>query len=397
MARRRFQDPKPKREGNYWYLRVWQDVFVGGVRTRRRQRIKIAPASTLEREAKKIAAEMLRPVNQGLVTVGSAVNFTEYVDSTYIPTVLPLLAKTTQESYKVRIRKYLKPSFGASCLRDLSPLTLQRYFSAMASQGIAYPSVLKLRDALSSILRSAVQYDFLVKNPLDGLRLPPDKRGRRSKPFISPEQFDTLLQFVAEPYATMLYTAVWTGLRVSELIGLKWRCIHIDSISIDQRYFRGDWSAPKSAASAATIGVSPEVIARIHRLKDLTVDVKAGNAVRNYKLVKSSNPDDLVFQSVKEGKPMRDNNILKRFIKPAAHRVGISFVNWQCLRTSHATWLVQAGADPKSVQGQMRHSRISTTMDIYAQIVPAAQRQAITKLSEFVNESVPKPVPTLVQ
>jgi site-specific recombinase XerD len=94
---------------------------------------------------------------------------------------------------------------------------------------------------------------------------------------------------------------------------------------------------------------------------------------------------------------MRDNNILKRFIKPAAHRVGLSFVNWQCLRTSHATWLVQAGADPKSVQGQMRHSRISTTMDIYAQIVPAAQRQAITKLSEFVNESVPKPVPILVQ
>jgi hypothetical protein len=47
-----------------------------------------------------MAAEMLRPVNQGLVTVGSAVNFTEYVDATYIPTVLPLLAKTTQESYK---------------------------------------------------------------------------------------------------------------------------------------------------------------------------------------------------------------------------------------------------------------------------------------------------------
>jgi integrase len=195
----------------------------------------------------------------------------------------------------------------------------------------------------------------------------------------------------------MLYTAVWTGFRVSELIGLKWRCIHLDSISIDQRYFRGDWSAPKSAASAAAIGVSPGVIARIHRLKALTVNVKAGNAMRNYKLVKSSNPDDLVFQSVKEGKPMRDNNILNRFIKPTANKVGLSFVNWQCLRTSHATWLVQAGADPKSVQGQMRHSRISTTMDIYAQIVPAAPRQAIAKLSEFVNESVPKPVPTLVQ
>jgi integrase len=241
-----------------------------------------------------------------------------------------------------------------------------------------------MRDALSSVLRSAVP-EFLVKNPLDGLRLPRDKRGRRSKPFISPEQFNSLVQLVPEPYSTMLYVSVWTGLRVSELIGLKWRCIHRDSISVDERYFRGDWSAPKSTASAATIGVSPEVIARILRLKSLTVEIRAGLAVREYKLVKSDGPDDLVFQSVKDGKPMRDNNILKRFIKPAAYRVGLPFVNWRCLRTSHATWLVQAGADPKSVQRQMRHSRISTTMDIYAQIVPAAQRQAIEKLSEFAK------------
>jgi hypothetical protein len=60
---------------------------------------------------------------------------------------------------------------------------------------------------------------------------------------------------------------------------------------------------------------------------------------------------------------MNDQNILKRHLQPAARKLGLPFVNWRCLRTSHATWLVQAGADPKSVQGQMRHSRISTTMD----------------------------------
>ena len=75
-----------------------------------------------------------------------------------------LLARTTQDSYDSIIGKYLKPSFGAACLRDLSPLTLQRYFSAMTSQGIAYPSVLKIRDALSSILRSALQYERLAVN-----------------------------------------------------------------------------------------------------------------------------------------------------------------------------------------------------------------------------------------
>jgi len=49
---------------------------------------------------------------------------------------------------------------------------------------------------------------------------------------------------------------------------------------------------------------------------------------------------------------MNDENILKRHLQPAARELGLPFVNWRCLRTSHATWLVQAGADPKSVQGQ---------------------------------------------
>jgi integrase len=261
---------------------------------------------------------------------------------------------------------------------------LQQYFSAMAGN-TSYPTISKIRDALSSILRSAVDCDYLNKNPIEGLRLPPDKRPKQSKPTITPEQFNALVELVPEPYATMLHLAVWTGLRVSEVIGLKWRCIHADSITIEERYCRGDWSVPKTAASAATIGVSPEVVARILRLKILTVEIRAGRGTREYKLVKSADPDSLVFQSVKDGKPMNDQNVLKRHIQPAARKLGLPFVNWRCLRTSHATWLVQAGADPKSVQGQMRHSRISTTMDIYAQIVPASQRRALEQLSEFAK------------
>jgi integrase len=88
---------------------------------------------------------------------------------------------------------------------------------------------------------------------------------------------------------------------------------------------------------------------------------------------------------------MNDQNILKRHIQPAARKLGLSFVNWRCLRTSHATWLIQAGADPKSVQGQMRHSRISTTVDIYAQIVSAAQRRALEQLAVFANPGAENP------
>jgi integrase len=106
--------------------------------------------------------------------------------------------------------------------------------------------------------------------------------------------------------------------------------------------------------------VDAHVIQRIERLKSMEVVVRAGHASRRYRLVKSDGPDDLVFQSVKKGAPMRDNNILVRHIKPAARNLNIGWVNWLVLRRSCATWLQQAGVDVKDAQGIMRHSRAST-------------------------------------
>jgi len=113
------------------------------------------------------------------------------------------------------------------------------------------------------------------------------------------------------------------------------------------------------------------------------------------KSLKSDRPADLVFQSVQTA--MRDNNILSRHIKPAARQLGLPWINWRCLRTSHATWIVEAGANPKDVQGQMRHSRISTTMDIYAQFVPESQRRALATMSAMVESRTSKPIVPMPQ
>ena len=84
---------------------------------------------------------------------------------------------------------------------------------------------------------------------------------------------------------------------------------------------------------------------------------------------------------MRDGQPLRDNNILSRFIKPAARAIGLPWVNWRSLRTSHATWLKMVGADVKDAQAQMRHSRASTTLDIYQQFVPESQQRVVEKLS----------------
>lgn len=386
VARRRFQDPTPQIRGQWWVLRYWEDSFIAGKKKRIQRRVRLAPARMNPREVRKLAVEHLRPLNQGLEVIGSATNFQLYVENTYQPVILPLLAKSTRDRYEGVIKNYLLPEFGALCLRELTHLSLQRYFSNMATSKLAHESRDKIRDVLSSILASAVQYGLLVRNPAENLRLPAPKIGRRRiKPYVTPEQFETLLAAIPEPYQTMVFVALYTGLRISELAGLRWNDIHADSLTVDERYCRGDWGAPKSAASNATIPVNRAVIERIHRLKLLTVEVRAGRGKRRYKVVKASEPGDLVFQSVARGLAIRDNNILVRYLKPAGRRLGMPWLNWRCLRTSHATWLKLAGADIKDAQAQLRHSRASTTLDIYQQFVPESQRRVVDGLSRLVQ------------
>jgi integrase len=380
MARRRYQKPSPRIEGKQWVLYYWGDVFENGERSRKKQRHVLGPSDLPTREAEKIRDEFLRPMNQGLVSIGSATKLGDYVESIYKPVVLPTMAKSTRDRAVSVYANYLQPAFGEICLRDITSLVVQRFVSGMAGWKLGQESKDKIRDVLSSVMGSAVQYGLLIKNPVEGVRLPTAKSGKRSKPYITQPQFTLLLELVQEPYASMLYVAAYTGLRVSEVVGLKWRNVRADSISVEERYCRGDWGAPKSAASNAEIPVNHLVIERIERLKSLTVEVKAGCAVRRYPAVRCSGPDDLVFQSVTKGAPMRDNNILVRHIKPAAKALGLPFVNWQVLRRSFAMLLKKSGADIKDAQGLMRHSKASTTMDVYMQFDSVSQRKVVDGL-----------------
>jgi hypothetical protein len=74
-----------------------------------------------EREVRKVAAEYLRPLNQEMQSIGSATNFTHYVQQTYMPVVMPLMARSTRDRSEGVLENYLLPTFGGFSLRDLTP------------------------------------------------------------------------------------------------------------------------------------------------------------------------------------------------------------------------------------------------------------------------------------
>ena len=386
MARRRYQKPTPERRGNQWTILVREDVVENGQRRRKVKRVALGPSTLTRAESERARDDYLADINQAQVGIGGAILFRDFA-RVYERNILQTLASTTRDRSKSVLKIHLNPEFGDRMLREITLEGLQGYFAGLEAIAESPESVDKVRDVLSSVLATAVDYGRLSTNPCAKIRLKKRKL-TKPKPFIRVEQFFALLELIPEPYATMVYVAAFTALRISELAGLLWRNVHADSITIEQRYCRGDWDEPKSEASRATIAVDEHVIERMLRLKSVEVVVRAGKASRRYKAVKSDGPDDLVFQSVKTGAPIRDNIVLARHIKPAARKLGIGWVNWQVLRRSCATWMDQAQVNVKDAQGLMRHSRASTTQDVYQQVVPEAQRKAVRKLTAFVRASL---------
>jgi hypothetical protein len=126
-----------------------------------------------------------------------------------------------------------------SCPVTMGQITVQRvqlYFNGFADSPLRQESREKIWTVLSSVMASAIKYGCLTANPCHGVKLPAAKHGRSPKPHITLEQFNLLVELIPEPYASMVFVSTLTGLRISELAGLRWNDIGQDSITIDERF-----------------------------------------------------------------------------------------------------------------------------------------------------------------
>jgi integrase len=142
----------------------------------------------------------------------------------------------------------------------------------------------------------------------------------------------------------MVETAISTGMRVSELIGLKWRCVDLDRglIRVEERYYRGDTDEPKTERSRRVLSL--------------------GLLLEDYRSWKPTDAsDDYVFQ--RNGEPMDDRQLLRNVLRPAAKRLGIYFpgFGWHTFRRQNITVIQEEGATPFEAQAQAGHSKPAMT------------------------------------
>jgi integrase len=182
------------------------------------------------------------------------------------------------------------------------------------------------------------------------------------------------------PYRAIVHIAAVTGLRISELLGLKWMDVDFQAQEIHpaRTVIDGNLGGLKTEASG----------------KAIPIDKALRKALLDWRKIAPYNQDgDFLFGSMHEKglQPLWPDTMLRKHLKPAVVRAGIAKrVGWHTFRHSYTTLLVRSGTDVKTAQDLLRHANSKTTMDMYAKSIPDARRKAQANVAVEIFGAKPK-------
>jgi len=187
---------------------------------------------------------------------------------------------------------------------------------------------------------------------------------------LKPDQIRKLLDATeSNKYRTLFLTAVMTGARQGELLGLKWFDVDFErkQIHIKRTFNNGRFFEPKTKSSIRSIDISPALILEL----------------RKWRLASGSKDQDLVFTN-ESGGPIYHDNMYKRHFKPALKTAGLPAIRFHDLRHTYASLLIEQGENIKYIQSQMGHSTPTVTLDVYSHLMKSENPEAAMRLEKTI-------------
>ena len=305
-------------------------------------------------------------------TVGKFLS--DWLETTARPTLRP----KTLHSYAQLVRLYIVPAVGSVPLAKLTPQHVQRMMQEMTAKGLSPRTVQYTRAVLRRALGYALKWGLVTRN-VATLVDPPRSVRTPVKP-LTGEQARTFITFVKQRddrLWPLFTTAIMTGLRSAELLGLRWTDVDLNAgaLRVSQTLQRidGQWRfvEPKSKHSARTLSLPASVIAALRIQKDRQAFERrvAGDLWQEW---------GLVFTTPK-GTPLEPSNLNGR-LHALLDAAGLPRQGMHSLRHCCASILLVQGVSPRVVMEQLGHSQISLTMDTYSHVMPAMLRDAADAL-----------------
>jgi len=330
-------------------------------------------------DAQRRLTELLSSLDKGVYIPPGRLTVAEHLNQWLAGYVKTNCSQRTLDGYQSIIERHLIPALGNTQLKQLHPQIIQGYYGK-ACEKVSARTVAKHHRLLSQAFKYAVRQGYLGRNPCD-LVDAPSWKGRQMRT-LTPVEVEVLLDLVQNsPIYPTTYTAVSTGLRQAELLGLRWRDIDLDmlSISVSQALYKRRgiclFKEPKTAHSRRRVAMTPKLALFLR-------EYQAERESMYWQLGKPLALDDLVFASV-EGKPL-DPSMLSHEFARIAKKVGLENVRFHDLRHTFASLMLLRGAKPKVISEALGHSSVAFTMDVYSHIIEGMQSDAMALLDEVL-------------
>jgi integrase len=296
------------------------------------------------------------------------------------------LKYSTQKHYDYVIDVHLLPAFGDVQLRLLSRENIQSLLADKLKQGLSWRTVKHIRTTLGTVLGTAEVWGYIEDNAVRKTRLP--RRGPRpDKRVLTPEQLKLLLEKLPEPSKSIVWLLVLTGLRIGELLALRWQDVDLQAgvLRVRRTLYEGHFDEPKTRSSNRTVPLG-------NKGAQILRGCRAGQ-----------DPAALIFAS-SNATPWCRRNLLNRQLTPTCRALGLPAISWHVLRHCNATLLDSVGAPLGTVQAILGHSSPEVTRGIYLHSLPAGAREAVEKVEALLIgpnrtqiEEIPETGSSLIQ
>jgi integrase len=267
-------------------------------------------------------------------------------------------------------RSEVDPSRRSHCyLSEIKPLDVMEWLKTLK---LAPKSKSHLKRMLHLLFERAMLWGLVEvsRNPIELVRVKGSSKRDTPPTVLTPEEFHKLAAHLKEPYRVMATVAMCTGLRISEVLALRWE--HIDftagTMLVQRAVYNGRVGNNKTEASKAEIPLD-------RSFAQMLLDWKATDPERNV---------GLVFPSPVTGGCFHGGVLMKKHIKPAAKSAGLKGVGWHSFRHSYRGLLDDTGANTGTQQGLMRHANVSTTMNVYGRASMKAKSEANSKVVQMI-------------
>ncbi|MBI2859681.1 MAG: tyrosine-type recombinase/integrase [Chloroflexi bacterium] len=334
-----------------------------------------------KRDAERKLVELLRQLDTGGFVEPSKITVGEFLKQWLRDYAKTAVRPRTFQRYENIVQKRIIPVIGAVPLTTLKPQHVQAMYSAHLTGPrldhrlgtLSAKTVVQHHRVLREALAYAMRLGLVARNVADAVD--PPTAARHEVEFLDADAINTFLDRARNtPYYALFHLDIHTGLRRSELLGLRWKDVDLDLAALSVRQamhrLRGGQTVflePKTSKGRRQVALSPSavLVLRSHREK-----AEADNALLGSSLTR----DSLVFSLV-DGSPMSPDGVSRAFKRIAKH-AGFPGVRLHDLRHSHASLMLKQGVHPKIVQERLGHATIAITLDVYSHVTPGLQEAA---------------------